>query len=75
MRLYEDFQKSSAPLEVVANINKQREADAQGGGGGGGQVLRALLYLRKLCSHPELVLDWKVRSIVHRRMYLQCRHN
>lgn len=65
LRLYEDFQKSTAPQEVVATISKQREGgDDEGGGsgGGGGQVLRALQYLRKLCSHPELVLDWKVRG-------------
>ena len=30
------------------------------GGKGGGNVLRALQYLRRLCSHPAMVLDWKV---------------
>ncbi|CAI5958436.1 unnamed protein product [Closterium sp. NIES-65] len=56
--LYADFSKSHASEEVVTAVT------AAGGGaeGGGGEqasthVFQALQYLRKLCSHPLLVLD------------------
>ncbi|CAI7860003.1 unnamed protein product [Closterium sp. NIES-54] len=56
--LYADFSKSHASEEVVTAVT------AAGGGaeeGGGEQasthVFQALQYLRKLCSHPLLVLD------------------
>ena len=38
-------------------------SSGDGGGGKGAQhVFSALLYLRKLCSHPLLVLDWSVSA-------------
>ncbi|GJP49304.1 hypothetical protein CLOM_g8529 [Closterium sp. NIES-68] len=55
--LYADFAKSHASEEVVTAVT----AEGAGAGGGGEQasthVFQALQYLRKLCSHPLLVLD------------------
>ena len=61
-RLYEDFQQSPALTEVASAIRSQQEGDGGGESGGGGSAgaLRALQYLRRLCSHPAMVLDWKV---------------
>lgn len=66
--LYEDFQESQALSEVrstlaaaVAAEGGSSAAGGDGGGKGGAQhVFSVLLYLRKLCSHPLLVLDWSV---------------
>ncbi|GAX73980.1 hypothetical protein CEUSTIGMA_g1430.t1 [Chlamydomonas eustigma] len=60
-RLYEDFQQSSALSEVGDALRSQKEEEDGGSGAGvGGNVLKALMYMRRLCSHPALVLDWKV---------------
>lgn len=63
--LYEDFQESQALSEVrstlAAAVAAEGGSDDGGGGKGGAQhVFSTLLYLRKLCSHPLLVLDWSV---------------
>lgn len=65
--LYEDFQESQALSEVRSTLAAAVAAEGgssaggDGGGKGGAQhVFSALLYLRKLCSHPLLVLDWSV---------------
>jgi TATA-binding protein-associated factor len=57
--LYEQFSASQALKEVEGVVS----GDAASGGGGGTSsaaaphVFQALQYLRKLCSHPALVLD------------------
>lgn len=65
--LYEDFQESQALSEVRSTL--AAAVAAEGGSGSNGSdsgnrgaqhVFSALLYLRKLCSHPLLVLDWSV---------------
>jgi TATA-binding protein-associated factor len=69
--LYEDFQQSQALSEVQSTL--AAAAAAEGGGSGSGSsangdgcgaqhVFSALLYLRKLCSHPLLVLDWSLTA-------------
>ncbi|KAJ9506375.1 hypothetical protein QJQ45_019524, partial [Haematococcus lacustris] len=53
--LYEDFQSSQAIGDAAAALQK-----ASGGaeeGTGAVHVFQALQYMRKLCSHPALVLD------------------
>lgn len=65
--LYEDFQESQALSEVRSTL--AAAVAAEGGSGSNGSdsgsrgaqhVFSTLLYLRKLCSHPLLVLDWSV---------------
>jgi TATA-binding protein-associated factor len=65
--LYEDFQDSQALSEVRSTLAAAVAAEGGGSGDGGSgskggaqHVFSALLYLRKLCSHPLLVLDWSV---------------
>jgi TATA-binding protein-associated factor len=69
--LYEDFYASDALSDVQASLRSVAggaagAAGAAGnsntgkGGGGERNVLAALMYLRKLCSHPLLALDWSV---------------
>lgn len=67
--LYEDFQDSQALSEVRSTLAAAVAAEGGGSGGDGGggnskggaqHIFSALLYLRKLCSHPLLVLDWSV---------------
>jgi hypothetical protein len=66
-QLYEDFASTPAAASAAGAL---RSAAADGGGEGGGgsgggggtatHVFQALAYLRKLCSHPLLALDWTV---------------
>lgn len=60
--LYEDFVKSDAAKEVAqASSGPSSDREAAGGGNTKGatpHVFAALLYLRKLCSHPLMVIDW-----------------
>ena len=54
-KLYEAFQKSSAASNVqdsLCNAPADEDASEQSS-----HVFQALHYLRKLCSHPSLVLD------------------
>lgn len=71
--LYEDFQGSQALSEVQSTLQATMAAESSSSNGGGGSsggsgnkgaqhVFSALLYLRKLCSHPLLVLDWSVAA-------------
>lgn len=68
--LYEDFQESQALSEVkstlAAAVAAEGGAGASNGEGSGSKgaqhVFSALLYLRKLCSHPLLALDWSVAA-------------
>ncbi len=63
--LYEDFATSQAMTAVTGAVQEGSLAASGGGGGGGGagsgsgspHVFQALHYLRRLCSHPLLVLD------------------
>lgn len=50
-RLYEDFASSSIKEQVV------QEASGKSGKVSSKHVFQALQYLRKLCSHPKLVLS------------------
>jgi len=50
VKLYEDFAKSSAKDEVVNETSATGKTS-------GKHVFQALQYLRKLCSHPKLVLN------------------
>ncbi|KAG1666532.1 hypothetical protein FOA52_014429 [Chlamydomonas sp. UWO 241] len=61
-QLYEDFHASSASAEVSSALQEAASGDADGGGCGKGKahVFRAMQYMRKLCSHPSLVLDLSV---------------
>lgn len=69
-RLYEDFASSQALSEVTSTLTQQQHAAADDSGskpaaaaaeGKAAQhVFSALIYLRKLCSHPLLALDWSV---------------
>lgn len=72
-QLYEDFSASQALSEVTGALKQQQQQEAAGSGGVGGKaaaegstgerhVFSALLYLRKLCSHPLLALDWSVAA-------------
>jgi TATA-binding protein-associated factor len=64
--LYEDFQESQALTEVKSTLAAAVAAEggsngsASSSGKGAQHVFSALLYLRKLCSHPLLALDWSV---------------
>ena len=71
-RLYEDFQASQASLDVAGALRAEAGGSQEAGGGGGGapHVFKALQYMRKLCSHPALVLDWTVPE--HRQAVLEC---
>jgi TATA-binding protein-associated factor len=66
--LYEDFQQSQALSEVQSTLAAAAAADGgsgsstNGDGRGAQHVFSALLYLRKLCSHPLMVLDWSVAA-------------
>jgi hypothetical protein len=69
-QLYEDFAATPAATSAAGALRSAaggggggglEESSSGGGGGGGGaatHVFQALAYLRKLCSHPLLVLDW-----------------
>jgi hypothetical protein len=68
-QLYEDFAASAALSEVAGALAASAAAAAAGGGEeaggaqggkGSGHIFTALLYLRRLCSHPLLALDWQV---------------
>lgn len=68
--LYEDFQDSQALSEVKSTLAAAVAAEGGSNGGSGAgdssrsaaHVFSSLLYLRKLCSHPLLVLDWSVAA-------------
>eukprot|EP00887_Chlorella_sp_A99_P001519 scaffold8.g1519.t1 len=57
--LYEDFAQSQAMQAITGVVQSGALAAGGGGaeGGAGPHVFQALSYLRKLCSHPLLVLD------------------
>jgi len=64
--LYEDFATSQAMTAVTGAVQEGSLAATSGGNGGGAaagssggspHVFQALHYLRRLCSHPLLVLD------------------
>jgi TATA-binding protein-associated factor len=67
-QLYEDFASSQALADLGGSLTQQgqqqRGAPAAGSVGEGKaaqqHVFTALQYLRKLCSHPLLALDWTV---------------
>jgi TATA-binding protein-associated factor len=71
-QLYEDFAATpvaataAGALRSAAAVGGEDGGGSGGNGGGGGgggaatHVFQALAYLRKLCSHPLLVLDWEV---------------
>eukprot|EP00878_Enallax_costatus_P008728 GHUV01009122.1.p2 GENE.GHUV01009122.1~~GHUV01009122.1.p2 ORF type:complete len:414 (+),score=157.85 GHUV01009122.1:1302-2543(+) len=67
-QLYEDFSSSQALSEVTGVLKQQQQAAGDGssskaageGSTGERHVFSALIYLRKLCSHPLLALDWSV---------------
>lgn len=68
-QLYEDFSASQALSDVTSALKQQQQpqGDSAAGGGMGAaegkaaqHVFSALVYLRKLCSHPLLALDWSV---------------
>ncbi|KAF6253887.1 SNF2 family N-terminal domain-containing protein [Scenedesmus sp. NREL 46B-D3] len=70
-RLYEDFASSQALSEVTSTLTQQQQAAADDSssssksalaaeGKAAQHVFSALIYLRKLCSHPLLALDWSV---------------
>lgn len=67
-QLYEDFSSSQALTEVTGVLKQQQQAAGGGnsssaageGSTGERHVFSALLYLRKVCSHPLLALDWSV---------------
>ena len=73
-QLYEDFASSQALSEVAGVLKGSSAGAAEGSGGAGkgagggekvpGNVLSALMYLRKLCSHPAMALDWQVRGFI-----------
>jgi TATA-binding protein-associated factor len=66
--LYEDFQESQALTEVKSTLAAAVAAEGVSNGSdnssskGAQHVFSALLYLRKLCSHPLLALDWSVSA-------------
>jgi TATA-binding protein-associated factor len=70
-QLYEDFSSSQALSEVAGALKGSAAGEGSGGGPRGagekekvpGNVLSALMYLRKLCSHPAMALDWQVRGL------------
>ncbi len=53
---------TQASQEAAAALARGVVATSEGGGGGGGarHVFQSLHYLRRLCSHPALVLDLAV---------------
>ena len=62
--LYQTFASSSA-LQDLAGGARDKPQGRGGRGRGGGEgaqahVFQALMYLRKLCSHPKLVVDPKL---------------
>lgn len=76
-RLYVQFGSSAAADDVQLAVTGAERGDASlaalsdaaplekaGGSGGGTHVFQALQYLRKLCSHPVMVLDASVPSHV-----------
>lgn len=65
-RLYEDFQHSDAQAGVSAAVHAAGTGGAGAAEGATPHIFQALQYLRKLCSHPLLVLDAKQEA--HRRI-------
>lgn len=59
-QLYEDFAQSQVATEVVGSLKKASTATDAESSKPPGHVFQALLYLRKLCSHPLLAIDWGV---------------
>ena len=57
-RLYDTVMTSQQSGELTALLSADTTADAAAHGRGS-QVLEALTFLRKLCSHPLLVFDWQ----------------
>jgi len=62
--LYEDFASTPAAASAASALRTAAATGGDDGSSGGGgavtHVFQALAYLRKLCSHPLLVLDWNV---------------
>lgn len=50
--------------EIVAFLKSGKGRD-ESAGGTSVAAFAALHYLRKLCSHPQLMLDWQVRVVSH----------
>ncbi|KAK9916950.1 hypothetical protein WJX75_009151 [Coccomyxa subellipsoidea] len=64
-RLYEDFSNSAASRQVASVVSGDVSADAGADPAAKApHVFQALQYLRKLCSHPLLVLDAAVAQHV-----------
>ncbi|KAL3681420.1 hypothetical protein R1sor_024376 [Riccia sorocarpa] len=61
LRLYEDFSRSQAKKEVSTMVESYGGPEAADtgstSGGAPAHVFQALQYLRRLCSHPLLVVD------------------
>lgn len=56
LRLYEDF---ASDLAQGGSQLAETDGEEGGGVGKGGDTFKALSYLRRLCSHPKLVLSSK----------------
>ncbi|KAG6551134.1 hypothetical protein Mapa_007369 [Marchantia paleacea] len=61
LRLYEDFSRSQAKKEVSSLVQAYGGPEvteaSSGSGGASAHVFQALQYLRRLCSHPLLVVN------------------
>lgn len=64
-QLYDAFEGSSAKNEVADLISGGAAAKVSSGGAGGAaaHVFQALQYLRKLCSHPRLVMGTGKKTV------------
>ena len=55
--LYEDFVESQAMASITGAVQKGEIVAGKGSASSSPHIFQALHYLRKLCSHPLLVLD------------------
>lgn len=59
VELYEDFARSRAKRgvdDVVSSISEEQKDNKKANVQGASHIFQALLYLRKVCNHPALVL-------------------
>ncbi|MEW5306068.1 MAG: hypothetical protein WDW36_008565 [Sanguina aurantia] len=70
-RLYDDFKLAPASAGLAAFITSGKGRD-ETAGGDPSPAFAALHYLRKLCSHPKLMLDWQVPH--HRQALAEVLH-